>query len=77
MFQEKRHKSAWSFKILITSLLEQHLRTTVLLVWKTKAWIIHDGKRVHEALELVGMQNFKREPARLSGGQKQELLLLA
>jgi len=29
-------------------------------------------KRVHEALELVGMQNFKeREPARLSGGQKQ------
>ena len=31
-------------------------------------------KRVHEALELVGMQNFKeREPARLSGGQKQRV----
>ena len=33
-------------------------------------------KRVHEALELVGMQNFKeREPARLSGGQKQRVAI--
>lgn len=33
-------------------------------------------KRVHEALELVGMQNFKeREPARLSGGQKQRIAI--
>ena len=32
--------------------------------------------RVHEALELVGMQNFKeREPARLSGGQKQRVAI--
>lgn len=34
-------------------------------------------KRVHEALELVGMQNFKeREPARLSGGQKQRVAIV-
>lgn len=33
-------------------------------------------KRVYEALELVGMQNFKeREPARLSGGQKQRVAI--
>ncbi len=33
-------------------------------------------KRVHEALELVGMQDFKeREPARLSGGQKQRVAI--
>ena len=33
-------------------------------------------KRVNEALELVGMQNFKeREPARLSGGQKQRVAI--
>lgn len=33
-------------------------------------------KRVHEALELVGMQNFKeKEPARLSGGQKQRVAI--
>ncbi|MEZ7606099.1 MULTISPECIES: energy-coupling factor ABC transporter ATP-binding protein [Streptococcus] len=33
-------------------------------------------KRVHEALKLVGMQNFKeREPARLSGGQKQRVAI--
>ena len=33
-------------------------------------------KRVHEALELVSMQNFKeREPARLSGGQKQRVAI--
>ena len=33
-------------------------------------------KRVHEALELVGMQNFKEtEPARLSGGQKQRVAI--
>lgn len=33
-------------------------------------------KRVHESLELVGMQNFKeREPARLSGGQKQRIAI--
>ena len=33
-------------------------------------------KRVHEALELVGMQNFKeREPARHSGGQKQRVAI--
>ncbi|WP_454387112.1 energy-coupling factor ABC transporter ATP-binding protein [Streptococcus sp. Marseille-Q8145] len=33
-------------------------------------------KRVHEALGLVGMQNFKeREPARLSGGQKQRVAI--
>ena len=33
-------------------------------------------KRVHEALELVGMQNFKeREPARLSGGQKHRVAI--
>ena len=33
-------------------------------------------KRVHEALELVGMQNCKeREPARLSGGQKQSVAI--
>ncbi|WP_061909932.1 energy-coupling factor ABC transporter ATP-binding protein [Streptococcus cristatus] len=33
-------------------------------------------KRAHEALELVGMQNFKeREPARLSGGQKQRVAI--
>ena len=33
-------------------------------------------KRVHEALELVGMQNLKeREPARLSGGQKQRVAI--
>ena len=32
--------------------------------------------RVHEALELVGMQSFKeREPARLSGGQKQRVAI--
>ena len=31
-------------------------------------------ERVHQALELVGMQDFKeREPARLSGGQKQRV----
>ena len=33
-------------------------------------------KRVHEALKLVGMQDFKeREPARLSGGQKQRVAI--
>ena len=33
-------------------------------------------KRVHKALELVGMQDFKeREPARLSGGQKQRVAI--
>ena len=33
-------------------------------------------KRIHEALELVGMQDFKeREPARLSGGQKQRVAI--
>ena len=33
-------------------------------------------KQVHEALELVGMQDFKeREPARLSGGQKQRVAI--
>ena len=33
-------------------------------------------ERVNEALEIVGMQDFKnREPARLSGGQKQRLAL--
>lgn len=33
-------------------------------------------KRVHEALKLVGMQNFKeREPTRLSGGQKQRVAI--
>ena len=33
-------------------------------------------KRVNEALELVGMQDFKeREPARLSGGQKQRVAI--
>ena len=33
-------------------------------------------KRVNEALELVGMQNFKeRDPARLSGGQKQRVAI--
>ena len=32
------------------------------------------GERVQQALELVGMQDFKeREPARLSGGQKQRV----
>ena len=31
-------------------------------------------ERVQQALELVGMQDFKeREPARLSGGQKQRV----
>jgi len=33
-------------------------------------------KRVNEALEIVGMQDFKsREPARLSGGQKQRVAI--
>lgn len=33
-------------------------------------------KRIHKALELVGMQDFKeREPARLSGGQKQRVAI--
>ncbi|MER0122152.1 energy-coupling factor ABC transporter ATP-binding protein [Streptococcus sp. ZJ93] len=33
-------------------------------------------QRVHEALELVGMADFKkREPARLSGGQKQRVAI--
>ena len=32
--------------------------------------------RVNEALEIVGMQDFKnREPARLSGGQKQRVAI--
>lgn len=33
-------------------------------------------ERVHQALELVGMSDFKkREPARLSGGQKQRVAI--
>ncbi len=52
-------KSAWSFKILITSLLEQSVEDDV--AWSENHGLSHDGKRVHEALELVGMQNFLAE----------------
>ncbi len=44
---------------------------TSLLVWKTKGMDYQTMfDRVQEALDIVGMQDFKeREPARLSGGQ--------
>ena len=48
-----------------------------LLVWKNQG-MDHETmvNRVNEALEIVGMQDFKnREPARLSGGQKQRVAI--
>ena len=37
----------------------------------------NEKKRVEEALALVGMLDFKREPARLSGGQKKQRVAIA